>query len=120
VSLLTDDEMAELGLSDEGQAAEAVGMTFHRLPTLDRHVPERASTLTLAETLRSRLREGASIVVHCRVGIGRSSTLAAAVLILDGLEPSEARDRISAARGFPVPDTPAQLEFIDSLNRRHP
>lgn len=115
VSLLIDSEIAELGLTGEGSAAEAAGIAFRRLPTPDGHVPERTGTLALAEALRSRLSDGAAVVVHCREGIGRSSTLAAAVLVLDGLEPSDAWDRIRAARGLPVPDTAAQREFIDNL-----
>jgi hypothetical protein len=40
VSLITDAEMTELGLSAEPQAAQAVGLIFYRLPTADRHIPD--------------------------------------------------------------------------------
>lgn len=115
VSLLSDPEIIELGLAEEGNAAGAAGLAFHRLPTPDMHVPELTATLALAGTLRSRLGEGAGVAVHCRAGIGRSSTLAAAVMVLEGLAPSEAWERISAARGMQVPDTAAQRDFINSL-----
>lgn len=115
VSLLCDGEIAELDLAEEGSAARAAGIDFHRLPTPDRTVPEPAAALAMAGHLRSRLYEGASIAVHCRHGIGRSSTLAAAVLVLDGLAPWRAWDLITAARGMPVPDTSAQRDFINNL-----
>lgn len=58
--------------------------------------------LAIARLLVQRLDDGASVAVHCRRGIGRSSTLAAAVLVLEGTAPANAWDRISAARGLPV------------------
>jgi protein-tyrosine phosphatase len=115
VSLLTDNETAELELTHEAQIAHAAGLTFYQLPTPDRHVPERFALLTLATALRTQLNQGASIALHCRHGIGRASTLAAAVLVLDGLEPAQAWERIATARGLAVPDTNAQREFINKL-----
>jgi protein-tyrosine phosphatase len=116
VSMLSDSEVAELGLAGEGDLAAAAGLAFYRLSTPDRQVPDRAGTVALAEQLRSLLRRGADVAVHCYAGIGRCSTLAAAVLVLDGLEPADAWQRIAAARGLPVPDTAAQREFIDNLS----
>jgi hypothetical protein len=44
-------------------------------------------------------------------GIGRSSLLAAAVLVEDGVDPDEAWDLISA-RGYAVPDTEEQRIWL--------
>jgi protein-tyrosine phosphatase len=118
VSMLSDDEMAELGLTREAAEATGAGLEFLRLPTPDLTVPDQQATLTIAGILRSRLAAGASVVVHCRAGVGRSSTLAAAVLVLEGLAPAAAWDLISSARGMTVPDVPAQREFIDRLPAR--
>jgi protein-tyrosine phosphatase len=115
VSLLTDTEMTSLGLTGEDAAAEAAGLDFLRLPTPDFHVPDRSATLALALDLRARLAAGASIVVHCYGGVGRSSTLAAVVLVLEGLAPADAWDRIAVARGRPVPETAAQRAFVIGL-----
>jgi protein-tyrosine phosphatase len=115
VSLLTDAEAAELDLLSEAEAARAAGIEFYRLPTLDREVPERSAVLAIAGMLVHQLSEGASVAVHCRYGIGRSSTLAAAVLVLEGADPEDAWARISAARGLAVPDTPGQRAFIATL-----
>jgi hypothetical protein len=51
VSLLSDPEAIELSLGQEGPLAQALGIDFHRLPTPDRHVPDRNATITLAATL---------------------------------------------------------------------
>ena len=115
VSLLSEAEVIELDLSREAECAQAVGIAFYRLPTPDRDVPDRAAVLALARVLMRRLSDGAGVALHCRHGIGRSSTLAAAVLVLEGAAPRDAWAQISAARGLPVPDTSAQREFIDTL-----
>jgi protein-tyrosine phosphatase len=115
VSLLTDEEAAELELLYEADAARAAGIEFYRLPTPDREVPERSAALAIAGMLVHQLSEGASVAVHCRHGIGRSSTLAAAVMVLEGADPEDVWARISAARGLPVPDTTGQRAFIATL-----
>jgi protein-tyrosine phosphatase len=115
VSLLTDAETSELGLSAEAGAAQTSGLVFCRLPTPDRHVPDRPPSLALAATLGEHLAQGASIAVHCRNGIGRASTLAAIVLVQEGIDPHQAWKLISDARGLTVPDTDAQRDFILKL-----
>lgn len=115
VSLLTDAEIIELSLGREGQLAQAVGIDFYRLPTPDRHVPDRQTMIHLAAALAQRLTEGGAIAVHCRHGIGRASTLAAAILVQEGLSAENAWARITAARRLPVPDTQAQRDLITTL-----
>jgi protein-tyrosine phosphatase len=115
VSLLTDTEMTSLGLTGEDAAAKTAGLDFLRLPTPDFHVPDRAVTLALAQDLHARLAAGASVAVHCYGGVGRSSTLAAVVLVLEGVSPPAAWDRITVARGRPVPETVDQRAFVNGL-----
>ncbi|HCK74572.1 MAG TPA: hypothetical protein DHW19_06365 [Acidimicrobiaceae bacterium] len=52
------------------------------------------------------------MVVHCRGGIGRSSTIAAAILTQLGVAPEDAMSRITAARGITVPETSAQRMWV--------
>jgi protein-tyrosine phosphatase len=115
VSLLDDAEVHELHLDDEHRLAEADGMTFRRLPTADQSVPDRAATMAMAAAVAADLAGGREVAVHCRTGIGRSSTLAAAVLVHEGLTPEDAWQLIGAARGLPVPDTEEQRAFVRSL-----
>ena len=114
VSLLSDAETTR-GLTDEGDEARAAGITFYRLPTPDRHPPDRAAALQLADRLRDHLGRGESVVLHCWAGIGRCSTMAATVLLAEGLDPEAAWARISAARGHRVPDNDTQRAFIRQL-----
>jgi protein tyrosine phosphatase (PTP) superfamily phosphohydrolase (DUF442 family) len=115
VSLLSDAEVIELDLRAEAEAARAAGIEFYRLPTPDRTVPDRAAALAMGRLLAHKLNDGLSVALHCRHGIGRSSTLAAVVLVLKGIDSQDTWTRICAARGLPVPDTSAQREFIDTL-----
>lgn len=115
VSLLSDAEAARFGLAGEGAAAKAAGMGFFRLPTPDGHVPDRGASLALARKLRACLARDLSVAVHCWAGIGRSSTLAGVVLVLEGTSPADAWQLISAARGLTVPETKDQWEFLHRL-----
>lgn len=58
---------------------------------------------------------GRPVSVHCRQGIGRSSLVAAGLLIERGLHPDEALRRIEAARHTRVPETREQRSWIDSF-----
>jgi protein-tyrosine phosphatase len=58
------------------------------------------------------LREGTFVVVHCQAGVGRSSLIAGTVLVHEGPSPTEAWERIEAARGRPVPDTAEQRAWL--------
>ena len=113
VSLLEQHEVEELELHAESSTCEERGIAFTSFPIPDRGVPEdRSAAIALAEELGKGRQ---SVVVHCRAGIGRSSTIAAAVLILLGQDPDAALDRIANARGLPVPDTQPQRDWLLAL-----
>jgi hypothetical protein len=63
-------------------------------------VPDPAVVTPVLEVLHGHLAAGAHVVIHCRNGIGRSSLLAAALLLREGLDPSQAWDCIATARGL--------------------
>src|SRR5262249_15997324 len=71
----------------------------------------------LLAPLLARFREGVGIAIHCRAGIGRSSLLCASLLVKDGWTDGDAFQAIQQARGFPVPDTPEQREWVASYAR---
>ena len=113
VSLLTREEIIEFELAEEEQWCQAQGIQFHTLAIPDRGVPEsRQAVADLIETLMKALEAGKSIGVHCRQGIGRSSVVAALLLVSAGEGPDTALAHISQARGCPVPDTPEQANWI--------
>lgn len=116
VSLLTAAEITELGLEGEQAACEAAGLKFRSLPISDRDVPpSEASAIELITELHAELVAGRGIAVHCRMGIGRASVIAAGVLRLLGVEGEEALRRIAAARGLQVPDTDQQRQWLLDL-----
>jgi hypothetical protein len=89
-------------------------MEFIAFPVPDGGVPASTrETMALAEAIVARLDEGKAVAVHCRAGIGRSSLIAACVLVLLGLAPGMAFDRIGKARGVKVPDTEGQRDWVD-------
>lgn len=112
VCLLPDAELARLGLAGESEALARNGIAVHRMPVQDFGVPDPAAALALADDVAARLADGANVVVHCRGGVGRSSTVAALVLVREGLAANEAWRVLSAARGRRVPETAAQERFV--------
>jgi len=113
VSLLEEAEAAELGLSREGELCQAAGLLFIQFPIVDRSVPASGiEALNLVNRLETFLSQGKNVGIHCRQSVGRSSLIAASVLIALGVEPQEALDQITEARGCPIPETPQQLEWV--------
>ena len=114
VSLLTPDEVEEMDLQKEAQYCHQNHLELVSFPIVDRSVPDpRAATLQLIERLEADLARGKSINIHCRQGIGRSSLIAAALLIAKGVSAPDAIRKLSEARHSPVPETPQQREWID-------
>jgi protein-tyrosine phosphatase len=109
VSLLEDEEIAELGLHQEADLCRAAGLRFLRLAVPDRGLPSsRPAVSELVRSLAAELRAGLGVGIHCRIGVGRSALLAVCVLAALGIPIESAWESVQAARGLPVPDTPAQ------------
>jgi protein-tyrosine phosphatase len=120
VSALTDSELVELRLTAEPELAGQAGLVFISFPIPDRGVPAAiAPVAELVGNLEGHLSAGQFVVVHCRAGIGRSSLLAAAILVHEGLTPDDVWKRISVARGFQVPDTKVQQAWLAAFDERH-
>ena len=116
VSLLTDEENQELELTQEGALCRAQGMEFRSFAIPDRETPEsKEKFLRFIESLGKEADAGLRIVLHCRAGIGRSSLVAAALMVRAGFTADDAFDRISKARGHRVPDTGEQIDWIKHL-----
>ena len=116
VSLLEQSEVWELGLQDAEKICTEWGVEFMHFPIEDVSVPEREGAfIQLAKELASQLAEGKSIVVHCRMGIGRSSIMAAAILIVSGVPADGIFTLISKYRRIEVPDTEEQKEWLMSI-----
>ena len=118
VSLLESSEIAELGLKNEETLCRKNSMNFINYPIPDRGLPKDQQTIKqLVDGLKGKLDQGQRIVIHCRMGIGRSSMIAAAVLIKDKMNANEIFDKISQIRELKVPDTEEQIEWLRRFER---
>ena len=119
VSLLTPDEVAELGLSDEPVECAKVGIAFREFPIADRGVPESKDAFhAFAAQVLADLDAQRAVGIHCRAGIGRLALVAAGLLALRGIAVDQAFGLIAAARGCPVPDTAGQRAWAAELAER--
>lgn len=113
VSMMEDWEADSLGLADEGQLAKQVGLKFLNFPIPDTRIPLNAEAFRNFVTgLATRLSAGEHIGIHCRGSIGRSTVAAACALMHLGWSADRALEAIEDARGYPVPDTQEQEEWI--------
>ena len=114
VSLLEAWEEAELFLTQERSIAGELGIEFLSYPIRDRTVPtDIESYAEFVAQLARRVKDGRSVAVHCRGGIGRSGITVASVLVALGGDPDRVFDQISEARGWPVPDTEDQATWFE-------
>lgn len=113
VSLLTAEDNEDLDLTDEGRIATQLGMRFLSWPVLDRCTPsDLPGFRRLIAELAGEVRAGKAIGAHCRGCIGRATVLLASVMVALGWQADTALRLIEKARGYNVPDTPEQLEWI--------
>jgi len=119
VSLLENTEVRELGLADEGSACERIGLGFIQFPIPDRGLPEsEVKIVGLIKAISEKIDSEGSVAIHCRMGIGRSSIVAGAVLLQKGFTADKALRQIADARGVKVPDTDEQVEWLRKRGRR--
>ncbi len=119
VSLLEDEEAKEIGVQDEAGAASRAGIAFWRFPIPDRDVPaDEAAAIAFAREVLSRVTAGGSVAIHCRMGIGRSSVMAALALVVSGVPVARAWQALSMAREMVVPDTFEQKSWVDGVATR--
>lgn len=114
VSLLQEEEIQELGLDQEAVLCKSNEIKFISFPIPDYSVPQSVlRTKELGSELSEYLKQRKSVLIHCRQGIGRSSIIAAAVLVSLGLTMSDSLKRISEARKCPVPETAEQKSWLE-------
>src|SRR6266498_1697172 len=119
-SLLTDSEIYELRLVDEGMYCAQQQITYVPFPIRDRQTPPLSEhTFTVMQELARLLEEQRTVVIHCRMGIGRAALVAASVLALCGMSVEAAFNAIMTARSCPVPDTREQRAWVEQFDRQY-
>jgi protein-tyrosine phosphatase len=124
VSALTWEEDRRLGLTEVAAAAAAAGIMFLSFPIADRGIPRArdmtdADVVALGVRLAAHVRAGRFVVTQCFAGIGRSTLLACATLVMLGVGPERALELVAQARGLPVPDNEAQRDWLYQFALNH-
>jgi ADP-ribosylglycohydrolase/protein-tyrosine phosphatase len=107
--------------------AEVRDVQYHRVPIGDHSVPtDPHSVAALLDLIDRLLREGRSLYLHCRAGIGRTGTIVGCHLVRSGLTGEAALERLQVlwrqcerSRLWPsVPETSAQVDFVRTWRER--
>ena len=117
VTLLERKELVLLRVERLGEEVRRRGMLWFHLPIVDVSTPdtgfERDWELAGAE-LRTVLRNGRDVLVHCRGGLGRAGMIGARLLIETGMEPTTAISRVRAVRPGAI-ETREQEKYVLSI-----
>ena len=119
VTLVAPAELDLLGVPDLGARARAAGMAWLHQPIVDFGVPDagfEAAWVTAGEAIRTRLRAGRDVALHCRGGLGRSGMIAARLLVELGTAPEAAIAAVRAARPGAI-ETPEQEAHVRAQGR---
>ena len=118
VTLLEPKELTLLRVEHLGEEVLRRNMLWFNLPIVDVSIPNEQFNLkwdTAGEELRSILRSGSDVLVHCRGGLGRAGTIAARLLIELGMEPETAIARVRAVRPGAI-ETSEQERFVRGVS----
>lgn len=119
VSLIEKEEAADLGLIAEEALCQKIGLRYRSFPICDHSTPPLdKATFEFIEELANEVRAGEAVAVHCMAGIGRSGLITICVLITLGFAPMEAMSLASEARGFAIPETDAQCQWVRAFAQR--
>ena len=117
ISALTPEEIVKAELERVPEICTAAGLEFAHFPVGNLQVALRDIAHPQLVAWHDRLLAGEGLAVHCWASVGRGPTLAAALLVLGGLEPDVAWARLEAARGRQVPDTLEQRAWAGAFGR---
>ena len=81
------------------------------LPTVDDDSPSPDHFQKGVDFIRSVVKEGGQVYIHCKAGVGRAPTMAAAYLVAEGMSVDEAIALIKRTRPF-ITITPPQMEAL--------
>ncbi|WP_246731103.1 cyclin-dependent kinase inhibitor 3 family protein [Methylobacterium sp. 2A] len=114
LTLLESHEFDLLKVRGLPEAVREAGIVWLHAPIPDVSIPGPAFDVawkTMGPRLTERLREGRSVVVHCRGGLGRAGLVAATLITIMGEDPSTAIERVRAVRPGAI-ETPEQEAYV--------
>jgi predicted protein tyrosine phosphatase len=86
------------------------------LPTINNEAPTLEQLGKGVDFIAAEIGQGGGVYVHCRSGVGRAATMAAAYLVSTGLTPDEAWARIRSVRPYVCPN-PTQIAQVERFAR---
>ncbi len=101
-------------MEDLLDAYRQAGLTVQRLPILDQSVCSLSEMRELVQWLAVNLTAGASILVHCVGGLGRSGLAAACYLKSTSLDTAAAIAEVRRVRSPRAIETVVQEAFIEA------
>jgi hypothetical protein len=81
-------------------------------PIPDLHAPSLDDFAALIESLHARLVAGETLLVNCGAGIGRTGTVAAAILVRTGMPLDDALEVVRTHRPMAGPEVGAQRDVL--------
>lgn len=114
LTLVEPAELLSLRVPQLGHEVHRRGILWHHLPIADFSVPcqdfER-QWLTQGQEIRTLLRGGEDVLVHCKGGLGRAGMIAARLLVELGVEAEQAIRDVRRARKGAI-ETSSQLALV--------
>ncbi|MGP8304903.1 cyclin-dependent kinase inhibitor 3 family protein [Vibrio sp. YIC-376] len=114
VTLLESSEMFELKVLKLGEEVTRRGMSWCHLPIADYSIPNaefEKNWLTEGKQIRQLLRQGESVLIHCKGGLGRAGMIAARLLVELGVDGKQAIRTVRKERRGAI-ETQAQISLI--------
>lgn len=105
--------------SDDSDSLAALGLQWRRIPIPDRHAPTHEQLASIVEWLDGAADPVAeqAVYVHCQGGLGRTPTVAIALLMQHDLTLGEAQRLVVSARPESAPTQP-QLRWLEEVEAR--
>lgn len=114
LTLVEPHELQELQVPHLGRDILARGIEWRHLPIADYSVPTdlfEQQWIVHGQEIRTLLRSGSDVLVHCRGGLGRAGMIAARLLVELGLPPDQAIRDVRRVRKGAI-ETSAQLALV--------
>ncbi|MGE3468442.1 MAG: cyclin-dependent kinase inhibitor 3 family protein, partial [Pyrinomonadaceae bacterium] len=120
ISLVEDDELEELIITNLAEECDRVMINLVRFPIRDVSVPDSMEDFVLMIAVAvDSLKHGETVVTHCKGGLGRAGTAAAciAIAVTDAeITASEAIDLVRHARPGTI-ENEAQEQFVAEFEK---
>lgn len=116
--LVEDHELQLTRTTGLAAAMERHGIELRRHPVVDMSVPvDGAAYRAMLDGLTQALRDGKSVVVACRGGLGRTGTAVACLLVGEGIGPDPAIQLTRATRPKTI-ERPSQEKWVHAWTLR--